>query len=47
MTTTFRLWKSQTQEAWLLAIARYKALSAQRHRTDAELNEATVKTRMF
>ena len=29
---------------WLLAIARYKALSAQRHRTDAELDEATVST---
>jgi len=27
---------------WLLAIARYKALSARRHRTDAELDEATV-----
>jgi len=29
---------------WLLAIARYKALSARRHRTDAELDEATVST---
>ena len=27
---------------WLLAIARYKALSARRRRTDAELDEATV-----
>ena len=26
---------------WLLAIARYKALSARRRRTDAELDEAT------
>src|SRR6266446_6971197 len=29
---------------WLLAIARYKALSARRRRTDAELDEATVST---
>ena len=29
---------------WLLAIARYKALSARRRRTDAELDEATVAT---
>ena len=29
---------------WLLAIARYKALSAQRRRTDAELDEATIST---
>jgi len=29
---------------WLLAIARYKALSAWRRRTDAELDEATVST---
>ena len=27
---------------WLLAIARYKALSARRRRTDAELDEATI-----
>ena len=27
---------------WLLAIARYKALSARRRRTEAELDEATV-----
>jgi RNA polymerase sigma-70 factor (ECF subfamily) len=27
---------------WLLAIARYKALSARRRRTDAQLDEATV-----
>src|SRR5499425_2076328 len=29
---------------WLLAIARYKALTARRRRTDAELDEATVST---
>jgi RNA polymerase sigma-70 factor, ECF subfamily len=29
---------------WLLAIARYKAFSARRRRTDAELDEATVST---
>jgi RNA polymerase sigma-70 factor (ECF subfamily) len=29
---------------WLLAIARYKALSARRRRTDAQLDEATVST---
>jgi RNA polymerase sigma-70 factor (ECF subfamily) len=29
---------------WLLAIARYKALSARRRRTDAELDEATMAT---
>ena len=29
---------------WLLAIARYKAFSARRRRTDAELDEATVCT---
>jgi len=29
---------------WLLAIARHKALSARRRRTDAELDEATVST---
>src|SRR6516225_2553466 len=29
---------------WLLAIARYKALSARRRRTDAELDEAIVST---
>jgi RNA polymerase sigma-70 factor, ECF subfamily len=29
---------------WLLAIARYKALSARRRRTDAESDEATVST---
>ena len=29
---------------WLLAIARYKALSARRRRTDAELDEANVST---
>ena len=29
---------------WLLAIARYKALSARRRRTDAEVDEATVST---
>src|SRR5260370_38239770 len=29
---------------WLLAIARYKALSARRRRTDAALDEATVST---
>jgi RNA polymerase sigma-70 factor (ECF subfamily) len=29
---------------WLLAIARYKALSARRRRTDGELDEATVST---
>ena len=29
---------------WLLAIARYKALSARRRRTDAELDEAAVST---
>ena len=29
---------------WLLAIARYKALSARRRRTDAELDEATTST---
>jgi len=29
-------------EAWLLAIARYKALSARRRRTDAQLDEATM-----
>jgi RNA polymerase sigma-70 factor, ECF subfamily len=29
---------------WLLAIARYKALSARRRRTDAELDEATLST---
>src|SRR5262249_14565989 len=29
---------------WLLAIARFKALSARRRRTDAELDEATVST---
>jgi RNA polymerase sigma factor (sigma-70 family) len=29
---------------WLLAIARYKALSARRRRTDAELDEATFST---
>jgi RNA polymerase sigma-70 factor, ECF subfamily len=29
---------------WLLAVARYKALSARRRRTDAELDEATVST---
>ena len=29
---------------WLLAIARYKALSARRRRTEAELDEATVST---
>jgi RNA polymerase sigma-70 factor (ECF subfamily) len=29
---------------WLLAIARYKALSTRRRRTDAELDEATVST---
>src|SRR5262249_56641742 len=29
---------------WLLAIARYKALSARRRRTDAELDEATMST---
>jgi RNA polymerase sigma factor (sigma-70 family) len=29
---------------WLLAIARYKALSARRRRTDAELDDATVGT---
>jgi RNA polymerase sigma-70 factor, ECF subfamily len=29
---------------WLLAIARYKALSARRRRTDAELDDATVAT---
>jgi RNA polymerase sigma-70 factor (ECF subfamily) len=29
---------------WLLAIARYKALSARRRRTDAELDEPTVAT---
>jgi RNA polymerase sigma-70 factor, ECF subfamily len=30
--------------AWLLAIARYKALSARRHRTDAELDEKIAST---
>jgi len=29
---------------WLLAVARYKALSARRRRTDAELDEPTVAT---
>ena len=29
---------------WLLAIARYKVLSARRRRTDAQLDEATVST---
>src|SRR5438105_14363409 len=29
---------------WLLAIARYKALSARRRRTDAELDETTAST---
>src|SRR3954451_3603194 len=29
---------------WLLAIARYKALSARRRRTDVELDEATMST---
>src|SRR6476619_3033649 len=29
---------------WLLAIARYKALSARRRRTDAQLDEATMST---
>src|SRR5262249_8339229 len=29
---------------WLLAIARYKAFSARRRRTDAEVDEATVST---
>jgi RNA polymerase sigma-70 factor, ECF subfamily len=29
---------------WLLAIARYKALTARRRRTDAELDDATVAT---
>src|SRR5262249_57588873 len=29
---------------WLLAIARYKAFSARRRRTDAEFDEATVST---
>jgi len=29
---------------WLLAIARYKALSARRHRTDAELDEKVAST---
>lgn len=29
---------------WLFAIARYKALSARRRRTDAELDEATAST---
>jgi RNA polymerase sigma-70 factor (ECF subfamily) len=42
------VWRHATSRSsvstWLLAIAHYKALSARRRRTDAELDEATVST---
>ena len=42
------VWRHATSRwsvsTWLLAIAHYKALSARRRRTDAELDEATVST---
>src|SRR5215831_3029133 len=40
-----RLFRTRSSlSTWLLAIARYKAFSARRRRTDAELDEATVST---